>query len=156
MLYWGLFLPENKKLSLTWTVISASLCLLLVLAIGVSITASLFPVARANTIEKIGVYQDISCTENVNRISWGEIQSGSSVSQTVYIKNKSPSLCSLSLTTSNWTPSAASNCLHLGWNYSGQKIVQNEVIPIELTLTVSENAPEIANFSFNIIITSTQ
>ncbi len=73
---------------------------------------------------------------------------------TIFIRNEGNSAASLRLTTSNWNPINASSYMPLSWNYSGQIIKPNEVIPIKLTLTVSPTIIDITNFSFETIITT--
>jgi hypothetical protein len=84
------------------------------------------------------------------------MDAGSTNNLTVYIRNEVNSAASLSLGTSNWTPSASSNYISLNWNYSGQALRVDQVIPLELTLTVSHTIIEITDFRFNTVITTTE
>jgi hypothetical protein len=63
---------------------------------------------------------------------------------------------SMSLETTNWTPSASLDVISLNWNYSGQVISSGQVIPIDLTLTVLPDINNITSFSFTTIITANE
>jgi hypothetical protein len=115
-------------------------------------------VVHADSVKGIGVgiYWDQACTNQTDSISWGRMEAGSTNALTVYIRNEANSAASLSLGTSNWTPSASSNYISLDWNYSGQALRVDQVIPLELTLTVSRSIVEITDFRFNTVITTTE
>jgi hypothetical protein len=104
----------------------------------------------------VGIYWDQTCKNETLSFNWERMHAGSANNLTVYIRNEVNSAASLSLGTSNWTPSASSNYISLNWNYSGQVLRVDQVIPLELTLTVSPTIIEITDFSFNTIITITE
>ena len=104
----------------------------------------------------VGIYWDQACTNQTDSISWGRMNAGSTNNLTIYARNEVNSEASLSLGTSNWTPSASPNYISLNWNYSGQDLKVDQVIPIELTLTVSRSIVGITDFRFNTIITTTE
>jgi len=103
----------------------------------------------------VGVYWDAALTNRVSSISWGVVEPGSNVNKTVYIRNEGNTASSLSMTTSNWSPSNASNYITLAWNYGGQTLNVNEVIQVKFTLSVLSSISGITNFSFDITITTT-
>jgi hypothetical protein len=148
-----------KELQKGWKIASASLCLILIVIMGFAISiASSFPGTQANTIEKIGVgiYQDLRCEKSFDQIVWGKINIGSVASQTIYVRNELDLPCLLSLSALNWFPLTASKYLTLDWNYSGQRVAPGQIIPLELTLTVSKNVLDIIDFSFKIRIAANQ
>jgi hypothetical protein len=100
----------------------------------------------------IGVYWDSSLTSKVSTTYWDLLQPSAQKSLTVYVYNEGNSPVTLSLSTSNWTPSTASTYLALTWNYNGQTISPSAQMQVELTLTVSSNITGISNFSFDITI----
>lgn len=100
----------------------------------------------------IGVYWDPGLTSKASTTYWGLLQPGAQKSLTVYVHNEGNSPVTLSLSTSNWTPSTASDYLALTWNYNGQTISPSAQMQVTLTLTVSSNITGISNFSFDIII----
>jgi len=102
----------------------------------------------------VGVYWDQSCTNTTSSINWGILEPGTNKNVTVYIKNEGNSAFTLAKTTSNWSPSNAVNYITLDWNYGGQTLSVNQVIPVKFTLSVSSSITGITNFSFDITITA--
>jgi len=149
-------LKTKKQWQKNWKIAPAFLCFIIVVSIGVAMAISSIPGTKANNIEKIGVgiYQDPKCEESFDHIAWGQISLDSTVTQTIYIKNELDSSCFLSLSTLNWTPATASKYLTLEWNYSGQKVAPDQVIPTVLSLTVSESALDLTDFNFIICISA--
>jgi hypothetical protein len=113
-------------------------------------------VSNAGSIKGIGVgiYQDQNCTSPVSSIDWGILDPGANASKTVYIRNEGNSAATLSKMTSNWSPSNASSYISLNWNYGGQTLTVNQVIPVVFTLSVSSSISGITNFSFDITVTA--
>lgn len=114
-------------------------------------------VSNSGTITAVGVgvYQDSGCTKALSSIDWGMLEPGSSNDKTCYIRNEGNSISTLSMSTSNWSPSTASNYMTLSWNYGGQSINPNAVIQVMFTLTVSATINGITSFSFDITIVGT-
>jgi len=115
-------------------------------------------VVQADSVKGIGVgiYWDQACTNKTLSLNWGVISASSSNELTVYVRNEGNSAVSLSLNTSDWTPSATSSSISLNWNYTDQVLSINEVIPIQLALTVSPTVTNITNFSFETAITTAE
>ena len=140
-------------------VILAAICLLVVFVFGIVIAIgsnSNFVHASSVNGVGVGIYWDPACTNSTLSLNWGCIEAGSNNTLTLYIRNEMSSEVSLSLNTINYTPSASSNYISLNWNYSGQVLSPDQVIPLELTLTVLPNISGISNFRFNTIITATE
>jgi hypothetical protein len=153
--------PYSKSMKLSkndWKLTLASLCLILIVIVGIVVSLSLFPSVQANTSEKnyVGIYQDLKCEKRFDHFEWGKINLGSAVSQTIYLRNELNFPVLFSLSALNWTPASASKYLALEWNYSGQRVIPQQVIPVELTLTVSENTSDLNDFSFSISVTAHQ
>jgi hypothetical protein len=91
----------------------------------------------------VGIYWDAGCTNRTVSFNWGPIEAGSNNTLIIYIRNEM-----------NYTPSNSSDYIFLNWNYSGQVLSADQVIPIELTLTILPNINGIDNFSFNTIISA--
>jgi len=102
----------------------------------------------------VGIYWDSGCSNVVSSIDWGVIQPGSTKNVAVYVRNEGNVVVTLSVQTKNWNPSTAPSYMTFGWNYGGQSINPNGVIPITLTLSVSSSIQGITSFSFDIIITA--
>lgn len=98
----------------------------------------------------IGVYWDADSTNEVKAINWGFLAPGSRKSFTVYVSNEGNLPLTLSISDSHWSPSMASNYLTLTCSYSGQTVKAGVVIPVTLTLSVSESITGVSNFTFDI------
>jgi len=111
----------------------------------------------SGVIKTLGVaaYQDSNCITQSSNINWGTISPGASIPKTIYLRNEGNSDLTLSLQTANWSPTNAPNYLTLSWNYIGQTIRPNQVVPIVLTLSVSQNINGINSFNYEIIILGT-
>ena len=101
----------------------------------------------------VGVYWDNNGSNRVSLIDWGVMEPGQGRNVTVYIRNEGNIVMTLSMNTTNWNPSTASNYIGLSWNYNGQAIDPGVVIQVALTLSVSSNITGISSFSFDILIT---
>jgi len=141
-------------------VILAAICLLSIAIFGAVMAAigSSKTIVYASSVNGLGagIYWDQACTNRTLSLNWGPIEAGSNNTLTIYIKNESNSADSLSLQTSNWTPSTSLGYMSLNWNYSGQVLSVDQVIPLELTLTVSPTISGITNFSFDTTITTSE
>jgi hypothetical protein len=102
----------------------------------------------------VGVYWNPDLTSKASTTDWGILQPCTQKSLLVYVHNEGNSPVTLSLSTSNWTPSTASSYFALTWNYNGQTINPNTQLQLTLTLTVSSHITGISGFSFDIIITA--
>ena len=100
----------------------------------------------------VGVYWDQALTNPVASINWGTLEPGSNVNRTVYIRNEGNAAATLSMATSNWSPSNASSYMTLTWDYGGQTLTVNEVRQVRFTLAVSSSVAGITSFSFDITI----
>jgi hypothetical protein len=137
--------------------IPAAICLLTIVVFGVVVAAvgSSKTIVYASSVNGIGagVYWDQACTNRTLSLNWGSIEAGSNKTLSVYVRNEGTSAASLSLGTSNWTPSTTLSYMSLKCNYSGQVLNVDQVIPLELALTVYPTISGITNFSFNTTIT---
>jgi hypothetical protein len=142
----------NKKITL------AATCLLFIIffsaVIGGFGSNKNFVHASSVQGRGVGIYWDQACTNRTLLLSWGSVDAGSKNNLTVYVRNECNSDVSLSLSASNWEPLVASSYISLNWNYTSQVFKTNEVVPIELTLTLSPTIVDITDFSFETIITT--
>jgi len=104
----------------------------------------------------VGVYWNPDGTNMVTSINWGTIEPGSSTNRTCYIKNEGNSVSTLSMNTSNWNPSNASDYISLSWDYGGQLVNPDELIPVIFTLSISDSVEGITSFSFDITIVGSE
>ncbi len=124
---------------------------------GLTLVQTSITVSSGGSVKGIGVgiYWDSACADKVSSIDWGLLDPDSSKTVTVYIRNEGNSVVTLSKSTQNWNPSAASSYMTLNWNYKGQTLSVNQVLQIALTLVVSPDILEITSFSFDIMIAAT-
>ncbi len=124
---------------------------------GLTLVQTSITVSSGGSVKGIGVgiYWDSACADKVSSIDWGLLDPDSSKTVTVYIRNEGNSVITLSKSTQNWNPSAASSYMTLNWNYKGQTLSVNQVLQIALTLVVSPDILEITSFSFDIMIAAT-
>jgi hypothetical protein len=101
----------------------------------------------------VEIYYDETCSNPVTTIDWGMLEPGDSSNYTIYAKNLGETPVMLYLNTQNWDPSEAPLHMSLDWNYTNEFIEANHSIPIMLTLTLSNDAPPMDDFSFEIVIT---
>ena len=135
--------------------------MLVTYALALSLTSNVFSVpqtsrtfSNAGAVMAIGVsvYWDGGCTNAVSSIDWGMLEPGSNKNMAVYIRNEGNSVSTLSMSTSNWNPSDASDYMTLSWDYGGQSINPDEVVQVTFTLSVSASIEGITSFSFDITI----
>ena len=107
------------------------------------------------TSPNIGVYSNSACTSNLTSIPWGSIASGSSTTQTIYVKNTGTGTLTLGLSAANWSPAQASTHITISWNKQGTQLTAGQSIQAVVTITVSSNITGITNFSNTISITGT-
>jgi len=110
--------------------------------------------SNAGTVKAfgVGVYQDSECNNVLDSIDWGTLEPGSSKKVTCYIRNEGSSASTLSMYTSNWSPSNAANYMSLSWDYGGQSIDVDGVAQVAFTLDVAADIEGITSFSFDISI----
>lgn len=145
-------------------VITGSIIILLSYTMGLSLVSQTFTtpqtsrtVSSTGTILTIGVgvYVDSICSTPLTSIPWGTLEPGQSQDIICFIKNEGTSESTLSMYTSNWSPSNAADHLNLSWDYSGMAINAGSVAQVTFTLNVDSSIQDISNFSFDITIVGT-
>ena len=104
----------------------------------------------------LGIYSDSACTTPLTSISWGSLTPGGTTTQTIYIKNTGTVSLTLSMATSNWSPTSANGPITITWNKAGTVLSSGQSTSAVLTLTVSSGITDITSFSVQISITGTQ
>jgi len=142
-------------------VVAGATLTLVTYVLALSLTGQVFSavqssrtVSNAGTVRTfgVGVYQDSDCINALNSFDWGTLEPGSSKNVTCYVRNELSSVSTLSMYTSNWSPSNASDYMSLSWDYGGQSIDVDEVVQVTFTLSVDASIEGITNFSFDITI----
>ncbi|MGD9130287.1 MAG: hypothetical protein PVH73_01775 [Candidatus Bathyarchaeota archaeon] len=100
----------------------------------------------------VAIYSDSSINDPLSSIDWGNLQPGVNKTIDCYIHNTGNTATVLTLGTDNWNPPEAATYITLTWDYHEETVNIDEVIPVTLTLTISENIQEIAYFFFDITI----
>jgi hypothetical protein len=103
----------------------------------------------------IGLYSDADASVNCSSVNWGSLSAGSSVTQTIYVKNNGSTSETLHMTTSDWTPMSAAASLTLSWNLDGTILPAGVVVPATITLSAAANTTTLTDFSFNIVVSGT-
>ncbi|MDH5376283.1 MAG: AbrB/MazE/SpoVT family DNA-binding domain-containing protein [Candidatus Bathyarchaeota archaeon] len=80
------------------------------------------------------------------------VDPGSVGNVTVFIRNEGNAVVILSMNTTNWNPSNASNFVTLSWDYGGQMVDPEDVVEVTFMLSVSSSVEAITDFSFDIVI----
>jgi len=115
-------------------------------------------IPNTGNVITVGVeaYWDSNATVPVEQIDWGNCTPGANYTRIIYILNSGNKPCNLTFQTENWNPANASNYINVIWNYTGQILQPNEIIPVELELSVSDQISGIEQFSFDLKITAVE
>jgi hypothetical protein len=123
---------------------------------GALVSSQTVPSGGTITAVNVGVYSNSACTNNCTSIDWGTLSPGGSTTRTIYVKNTGTVPVTLSMATTNWSPSNANNYLTLTWNRANYALAAGNSVSATLTLTVSASAGSITDFDFDIVITGTE
>lgn len=145
------FLRANIKPLMVITTIVLILCIVPQI-MSLIIASETIPNTGSVESVGVGVYWNAALTNKTSSINWGIIEPGSNENVTVYIQNQGNSAATLTMNTSGWNPSNASNYMTLTWSYGGQSINAGAVTQVKLTLGVSASTVGITDFSFDINI----
>jgi archaellum component FlaG (FlaF/FlaG flagellin family) len=102
----------------------------------------------------VDIFWDSECTNKVTSIGWGILEQSEIKNYTLYIKNTGNSPEILSLSTNSWIPVEAEKQIIMSWDYNNEILKPSDVIPVVLTLSVTE-FPTIIDFSSIIVISGT-
>jgi hypothetical protein len=114
------------------------------------------PSSGTVTTVNVGVYTDSGCTQNCTSISWGAIYPGDSGSVTVRVKNIGTMPITLSMTAVSWAPNYADDYLTISWDQQGTVLDVDDSVSATLTLTADPDTGELADFSFDVVITGAE
>lgn len=104
----------------------------------------------------VGAYTNSQCTTNCTSINWSTVAPGNTTTKTIYIKNTGTTSVSLSLTSSNWSPTNAGSFITLSWNKEDSILAPGNSTAATLSLYVSQSITGITTFSFTVVIIGTQ
>jgi hypothetical protein len=125
-------------------------------AIAVLSDSQTVPLSGTITTVNVDAYTDSACTNPCTSLAVGNVSPGSTVTQTIYIKNAGTVPMTLTMAASNWSPSNANTYLTLTWNRQNTVLAAGSSTPATLTLTVASNTGSLTTFSCSVTITGTQ
>jgi len=105
------------------------------------------------SVKPVVVYSDAELTQEIENVEWQMIAPGEVKTRTVYILSRSNIDINLSMTTKHWLPLVSADFISLSWDKEGQVLSPKQSIEAVLTLTVSPDIQDIAEFGFVITIT---
>jgi hypothetical protein len=147
------YMTNNRRIGTILIIVATLGMTLAVLASGLTVSTTTLPSSGTviSTVN-IGVYSDYACTQPLTSVAWGSIAPGSSVTRIAYVKNTGNSQMTLSMSKTNWSPTAANGPISLNWNLEGTVLPANNVATASLTLSASSDTSGITSFSVNIVI----
>jgi len=142
----------------TGTLIAITIAGVLLVAITAGLLTTTQNVPGSGTISAIGlgVYSDSGCTTPLTSISFGSVNPGTQVTQTIYLKNTGNIAENLTMTVSSWSPSNAGTYLTITWSPTTSPLAAGAVTSATVTLAASSSAGALSTFSFNLAITGSQ
>lgn len=133
-----------------YKIIIALITLIAIISLVLGLLIVSISISNQGKIKTLG----IECS--TSSIDWGIIGIGENVNRTVQFRgNGSVPISNMSFIIDNAFPTNLTECINLTWDYGGQTIDENW-LSIQFTLTVNNNATNITNFSFDIIVTATE
>jgi hypothetical protein len=101
---------------------------------------------------KLTIYADQTLTSELSYLNWGYVEPNSTNYRYAYLKNTYDFSIKLSMNTTSWNPSNATNYMLFDWNCTNYDLASQNVVCALLTLTIYSNTTEsgIVDFSFNI------
>ena len=152
-------IKESKKIGIAITLlVTIALALAATTYAALSTSQSLSSSGSVTIIPtaSLVICSDSACTIPLTSISWGSLTPGTSTTQTVYIKNNGTVPLTLSMTTSNWTPTEANGPITITWDRAGTVLPSGQSTSAILTLTVASDIADITTFGVQISITGAQ
>ena len=145
------FSPRTLKLLII--ALCAISCVLVVSTMAaINVNQNVTSSGTITTAPNIGVYSDSGCSTNLTSINWGSIVPGGTATKTVYVKNTGTSTMSLSLASSNWSPSSSSSYITISWNQQGTQLTVGQMVTATITVSVSSSITGISSFTNTIVI----
>jgi hypothetical protein len=143
--------PSIAIIALTITALALTLTTAAVLSNNQTV-----PLTGTINAVNLGVYTDSACTISATALTVGTLNPGASATQTVYVKNTGNVPETLTMTSSNWTPTNANTYLTLSWNRQNTVLTAGTSIQATLTLTAAANTGTLTTFSCDVTLTGTQ
>jgi hypothetical protein len=148
--------PSTKKSKILIIAVIISALTLTATTAAVLSTSQNVPLTGTINAVNLGVYSDSGCTQTVTSLNVGTLNPGGTATQTIYIKNTGNVPETLTMTTTNWTPTNASTSLTLTWNRQNTILNAGNSTQAILTLTAAANTGTLTTFSCDVTLTGTQ
>jgi hypothetical protein len=104
--------------------------------------------------DQLGVYADAACTQPVTALDWGSLAVGEQATFAVFLRNIGNMSCVLQLNVMNWNPAYLADHVFVSWDYAGQVLAVDDVLPVIFTLVVSPDLENVGAFSYDLVITT--
>ena len=144
----------NTKLIATALALTGiTLTVVVLAALSASTTVPLN--GTVNTVN-VEAYSDSACTQPLTALNVGNVNPGSTVTKTVYIKNTGSIPVTLTMDTSGWSPTGANTYLTLSWNRQNDVLDAGDSVSATFTLTVASDTGSLTTFSCSVTITGTE
>jgi hypothetical protein len=140
------------------TLIAITIAGVLLVAVTAGLLTTTQNVPGSGTISAIGlgVYSDSGCTTALTSISFGSVNPGTQVSQTIYLKNTGNIAENLTMAVSGWSPSNAGTYITITWMPTTTPLASGAITSATVTLAASASAGALSTFSFNLAFTGSQ
>jgi len=122
-----------------------------------ALLGSSWTISNNGNVKAVGVcvYWESGCVNEVSSINWGYLEPGATHDVTVFVANEGNVPVTLSMTTDNWNPGAATY-ITVSWNREGYVLDAGAVAETVITLSVSDEISDVTSFSFDIAIVGTE
>jgi hypothetical protein len=101
----------------------------------------------------LGIYHSAIARKSVTQVSWGVVQPGDVITQTVYLQNRDRKAVTLEFATANWDPLYAQDMFSLQWDLEpGHVLAAKTVIPVTFALVAPAASQNFTAFHFDIVI----
>jgi hypothetical protein len=145
-----------KNIMLAASTIAIAGILITLTTIAALSASQTVPLSGTITTVNVEAYSDPACTVPCTALNVGNVNPGSTVTQTVYIKNTGTVPVTLTMAVSNWSPTNAGSYLTLSWNRQNYVLNAGQSVQATLTLTVASDTGSLTTFGCSVTITGTQ
>jgi hypothetical protein len=115
-----------------------------------------FPLDGTINTVNVEAYSDSACTQPLTGLNVGNVNPGSTITKTIYIKNTGSIPVTLTMAASGWNPVGASTYLTLLWNRQNDVLDAGDSVSATFTLTVASDTGSLTTFSCSVTITGTE
>ena len=147
--------PNPKQIKVPVLAIALAGLVLTMTAIAAVSDSQILPFSGTITTVNVEAYTDAACTIPCTSLNVGNVAPGSTTTQTIYIKNAGTIPMTLTMATSNWSPTTASSYLTISWNRQNYDLNAGQSVQATITLTAAASTGSLTTFSCSVTITGT-